>query len=49
MTAELQDELAVLSQLEEEVRSGGVSRAAKRSSMDASYKSRSSRGRRQPE
>jgi Ca-activated chloride channel homolog len=49
MTAELQDELAVLSQLEEEVRSGNVARAAKRSSMDASYKSRSSRGRRRPE
>jgi len=47
--AELRDELAVLSQLEEEVRSGDVSRAAKRSSMDASYKSRSSRGRRGPE
>jgi Ca-activated chloride channel family protein len=49
MTAELQDELAVLSQLEEEVRSGNVSRAAKRSSMDASGKSRSSRSRRRPE
>jgi Ca-activated chloride channel family protein len=49
MTAELQDELAVLAQLEEEVRSGNVSRAAKRSSMDASSKSRSSRGRLRPE
>lgn len=49
MTAELQDELAVLSQLEEDVRFGNVSRAAKRSSADAAYKSRSSRGRRRPE
>lgn len=48
MTAELHDELAVLSQLEEEVHSGNVSRAAKRSSMDASYKSRSGRGRQRP-
>jgi len=32
--------------MEKEVRSGDVSRAAKRSSMDASYKSRSNRGRR---
>jgi Ca-activated chloride channel family protein len=49
MAAELQEELAILSQLEEEVRLGNVSRAAKRSSMDAAYKSRSSRGRRRPE
>jgi Ca-activated chloride channel family protein len=49
MTAELQDELAVLSRLEDEVRSGNVSRAAKYSSMDASGKSRSSRSRRRPE
>ena len=49
MTAELQEELAVLSQLEEEVRSGNVSRAAKRSSTDASGKSRSSRSRRRPD
>jgi Ca-activated chloride channel family protein len=49
MTAELQDELAVLSRLEEEVRHGSISRAAKLGSVDAAYKSRSSRGRRRPE
>lgn len=47
MAAELQDELAILSRLEEEARHGSVSRAAKISSMDAAYKSRSS-GRRRP-
>jgi Ca-activated chloride channel family protein len=47
MAAELRDELAVLSQLEEEARYGDASRAAKLSSMDSSYKSRT-RGRRRP-
>jgi Ca-activated chloride channel family protein len=47
MAAELQEELAVLSQLEEEARFGDASRAAKLSSMDSSYKSRT-RGRRRP-
>jgi Ca-activated chloride channel family protein len=49
MTAELQKELTVLSRLEEEVRRGNISRAAKLGSVDASYKSRSSRGRSRPE
>jgi Ca-activated chloride channel homolog len=49
MTAELQDELAVLSRLEEEVLHGSISRAAKLGSADAAYKSRSSRGRRRPQ
>jgi Ca-activated chloride channel family protein len=47
MANELQDELAVLSQLEEEAQYGDVARAAKLSSMDSAYKSRT-RGRRRP-
>lgn len=47
MVGELRDELVVLSQLEDEARFGDVSRAAKLSSMDSSYKSRT-RGRRRP-
>jgi Ca-activated chloride channel family protein len=47
MAAELQEELAMLTQLEEEARYGDASRAAKLSSMDSSYKSRT-RGRRRP-
>jgi Ca-activated chloride channel family protein len=47
LASELHDELAVLSQLEEEARHGDLSRAAKLSSMDSTYKSRN-RGRQRP-
>ena len=47
MAAELQDELAVLSELEHEAATGNLAHAAKLSSADASFKSRT-RGRNRP-
>ena len=47
MARELRDELAVLSELQEQAASGDLARAAKLSSVDASYKSRT-RGRNRP-
>ncbi|SDT34543.1 Ca-activated chloride channel family protein [Friedmanniella luteola] len=47
MAAELQDELAVLTELQQQAASGDLAHAAKLSSADASYKSRT-RGRTRP-